>query len=90
MPLFTAVLEFDGGTFIAQVKAPSVTKAVAKYVAELVNNDTIGKASIRQRLSQNLSEEKPVAIETVCNVWCCTTSVGSKFALLNIIRTTDN
>ena len=87
MALFTVVLEFDGGTFIAQVKAANVKKAVATYANDLLNNKTIGKFPTRRRLSAGLLEEDPIAIETVTNVWCCSTLVNNKLALLNFIRT---
>jgi hypothetical protein len=87
MALFTVVLEFDGGTFIAQVRAASVKKAVAKYSTALLSNDTIGKVPTRRRLAKSLSKEELVPVETVTNVWCCSASAGNKFALLNFIRT---
>src|SRR5690348_7189243 len=39
------------------------------------------------RTADNLSLERPVALEGVRRVWCCSTSVRGKVALLNIVAT---
>jgi hypothetical protein len=87
MPLFTVLLEFDGGTYVSQFRAASARTAAAKHAAQLVGNKAISTLAIRKRLAQDLLGDKPVAIEGVRNVWCCNASVGKKFALVNIVRT---
>jgi hypothetical protein len=85
MALFTLILEFDGGTYISQFRAPSVMHAVAQYPSHLLGNKKLCTLAIRRRLAEALSAEKPVSIEGVRNVWCCSASVGKRFALLNIV-----
>jgi hypothetical protein len=87
MALFTLVLEFDGGTYISQFRAPSVHRAVAEYTSRLMRNKVVSPLLVRRRLADALSAESPVAIEGVRNVWCCSTSIGKKFVLLNIVAT---
>lgn len=87
MPLFTLFLEFDGGTYISQFRAASVQDAIAQYSPHVVGNKAISASSLRKRLAESLSAEKPVAIHGVRNVWCCSVSVGKKFALLNVVTT---
>ena len=87
MALFTFVLEFDGGTYISQSSARSAGRAVAQYASDLVRNEAISTLPIRRTLSQDLKAAHPVAIEGVRNVWCCSSSVSKKFALLNIVAT---
>jgi hypothetical protein len=86
MALFTVLLEFDGGTYIAQLRAPSSKTAVAKYAAQVLKNSEIGRLPARKRLAEALSVEVPIAIEGVRKVWCCSASVGRKFALVNIVQ----
>lgn len=86
MALFTCILEFDGGTYISQSRTTSSDRAVAKYAAHLLQNDAV-PLRIRKMLSKALAVEKPVTIVGVRNVWCCSTVVGKKLALLNIIAT---
>jgi hypothetical protein len=87
MALFTCILEFDGGTYIWQFRTTSPDRAVAKYALHVLHHDSVSTFPIRRRLSEALGAEKPVAIDGVRNVWCCSTSVGKKFALLNVIAT---
>ena len=87
MALFTVVLEFDGGTYISQFRAKSPHNVVMKHAADLVGNKEMSTPVNRRRLADRLSVEQPVAIEGVRNVWCCSASVGKKFALVNIVAT---
>jgi hypothetical protein len=87
MALFTFVLEFDGGTYISQFRAPSAHKAVAEYLSRLLRDKGVATFPIRRRLAAALSAETPVTIEGVRNVWCCCASMGKRFALLNIVAT---
>lgn len=87
MALFTFILEFDGGTYISQVHAASVRGAVTQHASHVVSNKAVAAASVRRRIADGLSAQKPVALDGMRNVWCCSTSVGKKFALLNIVAT---
>jgi len=86
MALFTFVLEFDGGTYISQFSATSVRGAATQHASHVVSNKAVA-VPVGRRLADGLSAEKPVPLEGVRNVWCCSTSVGKKFALLNIVAT---
>jgi hypothetical protein len=85
MPLFTFVLEFDGGTHISQFRATSLFRAVEEYGAQLLRDKAVATLPVRRRLSEALSSENPVAIKGVRNVWCCSASIGKKLALLNVV-----
>jgi hypothetical protein len=87
MPLFTFVLEFDGGTYIAQFRAASLDRAVKEYAPHLLRNKGVASRAVRERLSEALSADNPVSIKGVRNVWCCSASVGKKLALLNVVVT---
>ncbi len=65
MPLFTVLLEVDGGTYIAQLRSASVRGAITKYAAEVVKGIEVGTLSFRKRLSNELRDEAPVAIHGV-------------------------
>jgi len=89
MALFTAILEFDGGTYIAQIRSASARGAVSKYASRLVGNKSISNATARRSIAVMLQRDAPISIADVHNVWCCSASVGKKFALLNVIQTAD-
>jgi hypothetical protein len=87
MALFTMVLEFGGGTYVSQFKAASAHAAAVKHAAHLTTIKGMGTPSDRKRLAERLSLEQPIAIQGIRNVWCCSTSVGRRFALVNIVAT---
>jgi hypothetical protein len=87
MGLFTVILEFDGGTYISQFQASSPADAAVKHADYLVGLKGMSTLSNRRRLADSLSLERPVAIEGVRKVWCCSTSVRGKLALVNIVAT---
>jgi hypothetical protein len=87
MPLFTFILEFDGGTHISQFRAASVVRAVHEYGGQLLSDKAVAKMPVRRRLSAAFSAENPVAIKGVRNVWCCSASIGKKLAILNVVAT---
>ena len=87
MALFTVVLEFGGGTYISQFKAASAHAAAAKHAAHVISVKGMSTPSDRKRLADLLSIEQPIAIQGVRNVWCCSATVGRKFALVNIVAT---
>ena len=89
MALFTFVLEFDGGTYISQLRARSAARATAQFASDLISNDEVSTLAVRRRLSEALTAENPVAIDGVRNVWCCSASIGRRFALLNIVTTSQ-
>ncbi len=85
MALFTFVLEFDGGTDISQFRAASPRRAVSQYPSHLLRNKAVSTPAVRRRIADALLAEKPVAIEGVRNVWCCSASIGERLALLKIV-----
>lgn len=87
MPLFTVILEFDGGTYISQFQASSAYAAArmhAQYLVDIKGMDTL---SNRMRLAEHLSQERPVPIGGVRKVWCSSASLRGKLALVNIVAT---
>jgi len=89
MPLFTFLLEFGGGTYVSQFRSTSIDSAVRKCSAELVENRSLGAPRLREQLSIAIAAEKPIALRGVRRVWCCSASVGNRFALMNIVETSD-
>ena len=87
MALFTVALEFGGGTYISQFKAASAHAAAVQHAAHLISIKSMSTPSDRKRLAELLSIEQPIAIRGVRNVWCCSATVGRRFALVNIVAT---
>jgi len=81
------ILGFGGGTYISQFKAASAHAAAVKHAAHVISIKCMSTSSDRKRLTERLSIEQPVAIQGIRNVWCCSASIGRKFALMNIVAT---
>jgi len=80
MAKFTIILEFGGRTYLRQVKAPSAQGALKK-----VATGNHGKTE----LFRALSKDKPVAIESIDNCWCCSVVHKEKLALVNIVKAAE-
>jgi hypothetical protein len=77
---FTLILEFGGGTYIRQVKAATPSGALGKLAS-----GTEAKAS----LFRLLAEGGVIAIDGIANCWRSSTSYRGKFALVNVVRTSE-
>jgi hypothetical protein len=88
MPLYTFVLDFDGGTYISQVKAPSTTSACVKWAEELDIADLkgVGRKS-KESLVNQMKVEEPQLLNGLSNAWCVTAALRGGLALINIIQT---
>ncbi len=87
-PCFTVILEFRGGTSVAQVHASSAREALESWLLHLEQHvgDVVPTGCV-ERLCQDLRDDDLVALVGVRNVWCISSagSVGS--ALVNIVET---
>jgi hypothetical protein len=63
--------------------------AIKKYAALVVKNSAVGTSSLRKKLANALSDEIPIAISRVRNVWCCSDTIDNKLALINLVETND-
>lgn len=91
MPLYTFILEFDGGTYISQVQAQDAKSAPEVWGASLKSGDVRGlrDASIR-RLRADLASDEPVPLTGLEMVWCMSTLVRGRLALVNFVQTSPN
>jgi len=87
MPLFTVILEFNGGTYISQFRASSPDNAAKKHAVHLLGIKGMSTPAIRKELADQLSLDRPIGLGGIRRVWCCSASVGKKLALVNIVAT---
>ena len=80
MSLFTFIAEYDGGTYIQQLRASSPKAALTKYTKETNWID-------RAVLAKSLSNETPIQIEDTVGVYCVSAILKRKLLLLNMVRT---
>ncbi len=91
MALFTFILDYNGGTYIHQIKARSLRIAPVKWASTLEESEIpgFGKQGKKQ-LILDLQNDEPVGIQGTSNVWCISALVRGKLALINIVATVDS
>eukprot|EP01035_Chromulina_nebulosa_P002199 gene2198-2966_t len=70
MPLYTFVLDYDGGTYVAQVNAESFDRAPAVWARSLGPGEIRGMgSSALSQLVTALEGDAPTPLEGLVNVW---------------------
>jgi hypothetical protein len=85
--LYTIVLGYKGGTYVAQVPATSAAAALTKWLSNLKDADLSEWKITREELAKVLKSEKVVPLDNCMNVWCISGSVRAGLALINIVAT---
>ena len=88
MPLYTFMMEYAGGTYISQIKAPSPKSACLKWAKSLDISQIGGmRDKSKQSLLEQMKEEKPVPLDGLLNAWCVTAYLRRGLVLINLIKT---
>jgi hypothetical protein len=88
MSLYTLIIEYEGGTYISQIKAPSPKSACVKWAQKLDGSQVKGLGlKGKESLIEQMKEESPVAIDGMLNAWCNSTLVRGRLALINLVQT---
>jgi len=88
MPLYTFVLDYDGGTYVAQVSAETPERAPVAWAQSLRPGEVrgMGQASL-SRLVAELEADTPIPLDGLANTWCSVAGVRGKLALIHFIAT---
>lgn len=90
MPLFTIIMDYDGGIYISQHRGDSPGNALKTWSKSL-NTDTIqnfGPKSREALLNELLDcNHELVPLNGMLNAWCTSLVVRDKLILLNIVKT---
>ena len=85
--MYTFVLELDGGTFLSQISAATLTEALEGYLAMIradCPNDDAGAAAF---LAHEWKNDSPVPVSGLNGVWCLSASCEEHEAVMHIIGT---
>lgn len=90
MGLYTFFLDFQGGTYLSQVRAKSFNDA-PKVWAEEGNFADISKLlpDFKGILLASVDQENAIEIEGLINTWCLTFSIADELALVHFTETTE-
>ena len=90
MPLFTLLMEFKGGTYLSQIRAPSPEAALEKWARDLEVKRIEGMtAGIKRQFVEWLPEARPTAVEGLKSTWNSGFVARTSSALVHILRTTE-
>jgi hypothetical protein len=88
MPFYTFIMDYDGGSYTSQVRAPSTKAACVKWARELEIDQMAGiGARSKVKLVEDMKEETPTPLAGRLNVWCATALIRGRLALISIVRT---
>ena len=90
MPLFTFLMEFKGGTYLAQVRESSPRRALRRWLQTLDVDPITGMgAGTKREFLKWLPESGPVRVAGLQNAWCATFTSRSAHALVHFVRMDD-
>jgi hypothetical protein len=88
MPLYTFIMDYDAGTYISQVAAPSPKSACVKWARRLDIQQVKGLGGKSHKsLIDEMKDESPTPLDGLFNAWCATALIRGRLALINIIQT---
>ena len=90
MPLYTFILDYRGGTYISQVRAPNY-KMAPRVWAEKLDITAIAKLEkgFGDKLAASISEEKPTPLDGMAKTWCLSLIHVKERALVHFIQTAE-
>ena len=90
VPLFTVLMEFKGGTYLSQLRAPSPDAALEKWARDLdVKNIEGMTETVKRQFVEWLPEARPTVVAGLKSTWCSGFVGSTTSALVHIFRTTD-
>ena len=88
MALYTILLDYAGGTYVAQTKAMSEGEALDSWIAKLGSGGIGEGPSVEvANAFQDLGAGRPRPLEGVTSVWCSSAVGKQGLALVNIVKT---
>jgi hypothetical protein len=88
MPFYTFIMNYAGGTYISQVRAPSETSACVKWAQRLEVSQIQGLGPKGQEsLIEQVKDDPPGPLDGTLNAWCTDAIIHGKFALINLVQT---
>lgn len=89
MHLYTFIIEFLGGTYISQVMALDEKHAMRSWLQNLNVIDIQGLTlnDKTEALTDNFSDEDPILIDGLLNVWHFNLRTQKGIAFINFVKT---
>lgn len=88
--LYTVILDYKGGTYIAQLSAASPLAVLPRWLSILKDADLAEWGSSRAELSKIIKSENVVPLDGCVNVWCISGSGKDGLVLINMVATDES
>ncbi len=86
MRRYTVILEFAGGTYLAQVEAATVEEAAQTWVRQLEWSAVEGMdAESFRELERELESEEATPIDNLVDVWCLAALPHDQLCLIHVV-----
>lgn len=89
---YTFILDYLGGTYLAQVEAENIQQATHTWV-ESLNIDEIKDFTKQDQdkiIEKGFVDEEPTPINGMQNVWCFLINTGKGTGLVNFVKTSTD
>ncbi len=94
MGFYTFIMEYDGGTYISQDRSglETIKEVLISWAKDLDISVIEGvDENGRKDLLEDISDESnnPGLLRGLENIWCTSAIINKKFAIINIIKTSE-
>ena len=92
MPLYTFIMDYRGGTYISQLRAPTPLSALRAWARRLDESEVwgMGKAGKDKLLEEMLDDiNVPVPVSGVKHTWCSSALVRNQHMGINFVQTEE-
>lgn len=87
MHLYTILLDYAGGTYVAQTRATDEQAAVRAWQDKLRVSRIADAVSEEVAAAFDEATDSPVPLNGLAGVWCVSASATQGLALVNIVKT---
>ncbi len=88
--LYTFFCEFQGGTYISQVKSNDLIDAKKTWAINFERIEFINlEGCLQKGFMEEVEDQEITCLADVKNVWCFTILCGGNFGLINIVKTSQ-
>ena len=87
MHLYTILLDYAGGTYVAQTGATDEKAAVRDWLGKLRSDRVAGAVSEEVAAAFDGAMDSPLPLGGLAGAWCVSVSARQGLALVNIVKT---
>lgn len=87
MHLYTIMLDYSGGTYVAQTRATGENAALRDWISSLRSDRLADAVSEEVAAAFEETDASLVPLDGLTGVWCGSASAIQGLALVNVIRT---